>query len=422
VASEDLRVGLPGKLMLMLGAVAAVGLAGWLIASRGSEVAKAAPESGAQGGNQAVPVFVAKAQSKDVPIILRGIGAVQAYNQVSVKSRVEGNIVAVDYKEGQAVHIGDLLIQIDPRPFQAALDQALGTQAKDQATLANAQLDLARYAAIVSSQLAVTRQQYDTQKALVAQLQGTGASDKAQVEAARVNLEYASIRSPINGIIGRRQVDIGNLVQANAATPLVVITQIQPIFVTFSVSGTDLTRVREALQNHPLAVEAYDGSDVNRLAVGRLTLVDNQVNQTTGMVLLKATFQNEKTLLWPGEFVNAHLVLDTVENGVTIPVSAVQIGPSGSFVYAVKPDSTVAMQKVAVTQIEANTALIGSGLSTGDEVVVSGQNGLYPGVKIAAKQGTPGQMNASQPEIGPEGVGSTGVNTPPPGAGGINPR
>ena len=408
--------------MAMLGAVAAVCVVGWLIVSH-EHRARAAQEAQSQEGQQqAVPVFAAAAQTEDVPIILRGIGAVQAYNTVSIKSRVDGNIVQVAYKEGQDVKKGDLLIQLDPRPFQAALDQAVGNQTKDQANLDNARRDLARDAAIVGANLAVTQQQYDTQKALVASDQATVDSDKAAAEAAKVNLDYAAVRSPIDGRTGRRQVDIGNLVQASAATTLVVVTQTKPIYVTFSVTGTDLTRIREQMTQHELTVAAFDADDQKQIAEGKLTLVNNQVDATTGMVTLKATFANDDEVLWPGAFVNAHLILDTVKDGVTVPSAAVQMGPKGSFVYLIKDDSTVDTRGVDVTQIEANSALIGKGLAAGDKVVVSGQNRLFPGAKVAVQQGEPGQMNAQEPEIGPEGVGSTGTNTPAPGGAGINPR
>jgi multidrug efflux system membrane fusion protein len=411
------------KLIWMLCALLAVGLAGWLIASRGAGHARAAAEQDAgQQQNQPVPVFVAKAAAKDVPIILRGIGSVQAYNTVSVKSQVTGTIVQVAFKEGQDVKAGDLLVQIDPRPFKAALDQAVANQAKDQANLTNAQRNFTRDAAIISTQLAVTRQQYDTDKATVEAGQATVESDKAAVEAAQVNLDYAAIHSPITGRTGRRQIDIGNLVQADGTTPLTVVTQMKPIFVTFSVPGAQLTRVREEMAKHPLKVAAFDADDQKQVAEGTLTLIDNEVDPTTGMITLKATFANDDEVLWPGAFVNAHLILDTVKNGVTVPSAAVQMGPKGSFAYAVKPDSTVEARQLTVTQIEANTALIEKGLAAGDRVVVSGQNRLSPGVKVAVQQGTPGQMNAGEPEIGPEGIGSTGVNTPAPGGSGINPR
>jgi multidrug efflux system membrane fusion protein len=411
------------KFLLMLAALAAAGLTAGAVAWHG-RAARAAPEVGqTQPGQQgAVPVFAGEAKAQDVPIILRGIGSVQAYNSVSIKSRVDGNITQTAYKEGQDVKAGQLLVQLDPRPFQAALDQAFGTQEKDQANLANAQLNLARDAAIVGNNLAISRQQYDTDKATVAAGQATVDADKAAVEAARVNLDYAAIRSPIDGRTGQRQVDIGNLVQASAATTLVVVTQMKPIYVTFSVAGTDLTRIRENMARHPLKVAAFDASDQKQVADGQLTLVDNQVNATTGMVTLKATFPNNDEALWPGAFVNAHLILDTVQNGVTVPSAAVQMGPQGAFVYLIKDDSTVDTRAVEVTQIEAGSALIGKGLKAGDKIVVSGQSRLYPGSQVAVQEGAPGQMNASQPEIGPEGVGSTGVNTPAAGGAGITPR
>lgn len=407
----------------MLGAAVAACLFAAVVAWH-SERAAGKPEAGQtqQGGEGPVPVFATKAKAEDVPIILRGIGSVQAYNTVSVKSRVDGNIVRVAYKEGQDVKAGDLLVQIDPRPYQAALDQATATQEKDQATLANAQLNLARDAAIVKANLAVTQQQYDNDKATVAADQAQVDGDKAAVETAKVNLDYASIRSPIDGRTGRRQVDIGNLVQAVAATTLVVVTQMKPIYVTFSLAGTELTRIRENMAKHPLTVAAFDAADQKQIAEGRLTLVDNQVDSSTGMVTLKASFANDDEMLWPGAFVNAHLILDTVHNGVTVPSASVQMGPKGAYVYLIKQDSTVEMRLVTVTQIENNTALIGKGLAAGDEIVTSGQNRLFPGSKVAVQKGTPGQMNAQEPEIGPEGVGSTGVNTPAAGGGGITPR
>jgi multidrug efflux system membrane fusion protein len=409
----------------MLCVLLTVGLAGWLIASHGGRGAQAAAEQGGgQQQNPAVPVFAAKAAPKDVPVILRGIGSVQAYNTVSVKSQVTGTITGIAFKEGQDVKAGELLVQIDPRPFKAALDQAVANQAKDQANLTNAQRNFARDAAIVSTQIAVTRQQYDTDQATVAADQATVESDKAAAEAAQVNLDYASIRSPIAGRTGRRQIDIGNLVEGNSATatPLTVVTQMKPIYVTFSVPGTQLTRIREQMKQHPLKVAAFDADDAKQVAEGTLTLIDNQVDPTTGMVILKATFANDDGVLWPGAFVNAHLILDTVKNGITVPSVAVQMGPQGSFAYVVKPDSTIEARQLKVTQIEANTALVERGLAAGDQVVISGQNRLSPGVKVSVQKGEPGQMNAGEPEIGPEGIGSTGVNTPAPGGTGITPR
>jgi membrane fusion protein, multidrug efflux system len=412
------------KLLLVAAAVLVVVVGGRWLLSRSTATATAAQEQIAPqgGGQQGVPVLAGTAAAKDVPIIVRGIGSVQAYNMVTVKSRVDGNIVKVAFTEGQYVHQGDLLMQIDPRPYQAQLEQAEANKAKDQATLENAQHDLARYAAIVGDQMAVTRQQYDTQRATVAQDQATVQSDQAQIDAAKLNVAYCEITSPIDGVTGLRLVDIGNLVQASAATPLVVVTQIKPIYVTFTVPERDLDRIREAMAQHPLAVLAFNGDDDKELSSGTLKLVNNQVDQSTGTVTLKAEFPNQDAALWPGEFVNAHLVLRTVKNGVTVPAGAVQMGPTGSFVYLIGDDSTVKAQPVTVTEVESGTALIGKGLKAGDRIVVSGQTDLSPGVKVAVKQGAPGEMDTREPEIGPEGVGSTGVNTAPGGLGGINPR
>lgn len=369
-----------------------------------------------------VPVLAAAAKSEDVPIIIRGIGNVVAFNAVAVKSRVDGYITKILYREGQQVRSGEALIQIDPRPYQAQLDQAAANQSKDQANLENARRDLARFAALLQTQLAVTRQQYDTQQALVAQLEAAVKSDQAVVEAAKLNLDYTTIRSPIDGVIGLQLVAIGNLVQAGAADPLVQIAQVKPIGVTFAVPERELDRIRAGAANTHLAVFAFNGDDDRQLAQGTLSVINNQIDQATGTITLKAIFPNRDSALWPGEFVNAHLVLRTVKNGVTVPAGAVQMGPNGAFVYVIQPASTVEARPVEVVQVDSNKALIGKGLTAGERIVVSGQSGLSPGVQVAVQQGAPGQMNAQEPEIGPEGVGSTGVNTAPAGAGGINPR
>lgn len=418
------------KLLALLAAVAVIGVAvHWLYptfaaqneSGSGAGQGQQANASSSKGAKTpaAVPVMAAKVTAANVPIVVRGIGTVQAFNTVTVKSRVDGNISRVAFAEGQYVHAGDLLFQIDPRPYQAQLEQAQANKAKDEANLANAQRDLARYAALMKTQLAVTQQQYQTQQAQVTQLQATVQADQAQIDAAELNLDYASVRSPIDGITGMRLVDVGNLVQASAATPLVVVTQIKPISVVFTVPERDLDRIRTRESKTGLPVLAFNGEDNRELSQGKLTVINNQVDQSTGTVSLKAVFANQDGALWPGEFVNAHLVLDTVKNGLTVPAAAVQMGPTGAFVYAVQPDSTVKVEPVAVTQIENNRALIGKGLALGETVVVSGQTGLSPGAKVALTQAKPGEMNAREPEIGPEGIGSTGITTAPPGAGGV---
>jgi multidrug efflux system membrane fusion protein len=402
------------KPALILLLAASIGLGGWLLASG----ADRNPKPGSNRAQPSVPVLAAAARAENFPIIVRGVGTVEAFNTVTVKSRVDGNIVKIGFDEGQYVRKGDLLVQIDPRPYQAQLEQAEANKAKDQANLENAQRDLARYAALVKGNLAVTQQQYQTQQATVAQLQATVEADQAQIDAAKLNLAYCSITSPIDGITGLRLLDIGNLVQASAATPLVVVTQIKPIYVKFTIPERDLDRVREAMAHHPLTVLAFDGEDNRQLSRGTLKVVNNTVDQNTGTVTLKAEFPNQDAALWPGEFVNAHLVLDIVNNGVTVPVSAVLMGPTGPFAYRIRTDATVEPAAVTVTQVESGTALIGKGLKPGDTVVISGQTDLAPGVKVTVKAGSPGEMNAREPQIGPEGVGSTGITTPPSGAGG----
>jgi membrane fusion protein, multidrug efflux system len=429
------RVGLKLAAMLLAAVLIGVALRFVLLPGETGHAGKAAEQqSGGRAGKAGdvakkgaapagpVPVLAAAAKAEDVPIIIRSIGTVAAFNAVAVKSRVDGYITKILYREGEQVRTGQALIQIDPRPYQAVLDQAAANQGKDEATLEDARRNLARYAALVQTQLAVTRQQYDTQKALVAQLEATVKSDAAAVEAAKLNVDYTTIHSPIDGVVGLQLVAVGNLVQAGSADPLVQIEQVRPIGVTFTLPERDLDRVRQAAAQTKLAVLAYDGDDSRELAQGTLSVINNQVDQATGTITLKAIFPNKNAALWPGQFVNAHLVLRTVKNGVTVAPGAVQMGPGGPFVYVIKPDWTVEARPIEVVQVENDKALIGKGLAAGERIVVSGQTGLSPGIQVAVRQGAPGESNAKEPEIGPEGVGSTGTNTAPAGAGGINPR
>jgi multidrug efflux system membrane fusion protein len=400
-----LRQGLASA--LIVAALLAAFAVSWWLGARPlapAPQARAALEAAAAGPRSApVPVFATRAKSATVPIIIRGIGTVVAYNTVTVRSQVTGTIVKIGYHQGQFVHKGDLLVQIDPRPFQAQLEQAEANRAKDEASLENAKRDLARDAALLPGNLAVTRQQYDAQKSLVAQLAATVKADQAQIDAAKLNLAYAAITSPIDGITGLRLLDIGNLVEASNATPLVTITQIKPIYVTFTIPERDLDPVRRAMARHPLAVLAFDGSDTRELARGVLKVINNTVNQSTGTIELEAQFANADAALWPGQFVTTHLVLKTVRNGVTVPLAAVQTGPSGRFVYVIGRNSRVEPRPVTVLQSEAGTALIGAGLKPGEEVVTSGQFKLAPGVRVAAEPMPPPQKGG---EIGLEGVGS----------------
>jgi multidrug efflux system membrane fusion protein len=333
---------------------------------------------------QAVPATVGAAERKDVPIYLNGLGTVQAFNTVTVNTRVDGELDKVDFAEGQDVKAGDILAQIDPRPFQAALDLAQATKAKDQAQLANARLDLARYQK--AGTLANTQQQIDTQGALVQQLDATVRADQANIEAAQVQLDYTTIRAPISGRTGIRLVDQGNIVHAASTTGLVVITQLQPISVVFTLPQDQLQEVIRQMRSSktPLQAVAQGRDDQKPLGQGTLAFVDNQIDQTTGSVRLKATFANKNYTLWPGQYVNIRLLLKTLPQVVTVPSTAVQRGPDGMYVYLVKPDSTVAMQPVGVSLMSGGTSVVDTGLSPGTRIVVAGQYRLQPGSRIQA--------------------------------------
>jgi len=340
--------------------------------------ARAAAASAAPAG---VPVTVGVAETKDVPVFVRGIGTVQAFKAVTVKTRVDGHIVKVLFEEGQEVKAGDPLFQIDPRPFQATLDQALANKQRDEAQLQGAQLDLERYGKLLAPGFQ-SRQSYDQQKATVDALKGSIAADQAAIDTARLNLAYADIRSPIDGRTGQRLVDLGNLVTTGQNTPLVSITQIKPIFVNFTVPQDQTDKIRSNQTKGPLAVLAYASDDKTLLAEGKVTLVDNQIDQATGTLRLKATFENANERLWPGEFVNARLVLATRKDAVTVPQRVVLQGAEGYYVYVVKPDNTVERRTVEVAVTQDGIAAIGKGLAAGEKVVVDGQYRLSNGAKI----------------------------------------
>ena len=329
-----------------------------------------------------IPVTAGSVVAADVPVVLRGLGTVQAYNMVAVKSRVDGHIVSVDFKEGQEVKAGTVLFQIDPRPYQAALDQATANVEKDQATLANAQLNFSRDAKLIESRLAISQQQYDTDKAAVAADQAALDSDSAQVEAARLNLSYCTITSPIDGRLGARLVDKGNLVHGTGDTTLVNITQIKPIFVSFTLPQNTLDEVRRQQDRRPLAVDAVAGDNETTLAEGQLTLIDNMVDPTTGTIHLKARFDNQDERLWPGEFVNVRVVLSVRRHVPTVPQQTVLEGANGRFVYVIKPDDTVERRAVEVAAVEDGKAVIAKGLAPGDRVVIDGQYRLNNGARI----------------------------------------
>jgi membrane fusion protein, multidrug efflux system len=337
-----------------------------------------------------VPVTADTVATADVPVFLQAIGTAQAYNMVTIKSRVDGQIVKIAFAEGQDVKAGDPLIQIDPRPFQAVLDQAMATKQKDEAQLASAQADLVRWAELVP-QGVKSRQTYDQQRALVQQLQASLKADEAQIEAARLNLGYADIRAPISGRLGIRMVDIGNMVRATDAAGLVTISQLKPMFVSFTVPQENLHKIHQKKgETGELAVIALGADNKTELARGKLSVIDNAIDQPTGTIRIKATFTNDDERLWPGEFVNVRLVLSVRKGAPTVPAQTVQDGPTGSYAYVIKEDNTVERRAVEVAAVQDGLAIIGKGLSPGERIVVDGQYRLTNGARVKVEAKAPG--------------------------------
>ncbi|MGH7094807.1 MAG: efflux RND transporter periplasmic adaptor subunit [Stellaceae bacterium] len=343
--------------------------------------AAAAEQHAPAGPPPGIPVTAGKVVAADEPEFLTGIGSVQAYNTVTIKSRVDGQIVAVNFKEGQEIKAGDSLFQIDPRPYQATLEIVQATKAKDEAGLASAQADLSRYMALVGSGYQ-TRQSVDQQKATVLQLQAALKGDQAQIDAAQLNVNYCDIRAPISGRLGVRLVDIGNIVHAADPGGLVTITQTKPIFVTFTMPQNELHKIHEKQALTPLTTIAYGDDAVTKLGEGKLTVIDNTIDQSTGTIRLKSTFANLDERLWPGEFVNVRLILRIRKGVPVVPAETVQEGEDGKFVYVIKPDNTVARRKVEVTSVQDGVAIIAKGLKTGESVVVQGQYRLVDGSHV----------------------------------------
>jgi len=363
--------------------LATVGLAGYAVLARESQGQPAGGKAAADPGVRAVPVLAAAAVTRDVGVYLSGLGTATALNTVTVRTRVDGQLNEVAFREGQLVHKGDLLAQIDPRPFQVQLVQAEGQKAKDEAALKDAQLDLQRYQVLVQ-QDSIPRQQLDAQVATVHQLEATLKTDQGQIEAAKLNLVYSRIGAPITGVVGLRLVDPGNIVHATDANGLVVITQLQPIAVVFTIPADQLPEVLPQLRaGRQLVVEAYDRDLKSKLATGSLLAIDNQIDPSTGTIRLKAVFPNQDGALFPNQFVNARLLADTLRGAVTVPAAAIQRSPQSTFVYVVKLDSTVELRNVEVQLTEGDQASIRRGVSPGEVVVVDGTDKLQPGAKVA---------------------------------------
>jgi multidrug efflux system membrane fusion protein len=359
-----------------------------------------------------VPVAVATAERRDIPYYLTGLGSVTAYYTVSVKSRVDGELMQVNFKEGQNVQKGELLALIDPRPYQVALDQAQATLFKDQATLRDAKLNYERYKQLLNDSGAMSQQQVDTQQSTVDQLEGTVRNDQAAIDSAKLNLVYCHITSPVSGRIGLRQVDPGNIVHANDTNAMFVITQLQPIAVLFTLPEDNLQAVSRQMGKGTLAVDAYDRDNQTKLATGTLLTIDNQIDQTTGTGKLKAVFDNKDNALWPNQFVNIRLLLDLRKNSTAVPAAAIQRGPQGTYVFVAKSDNTVDVRPVTIAFTQDNVSVIASGISPSEVVVTDGQDKLQQGSKIEVRTGAP-TGNRPQQTLGNNGSGSPASGASP---------
>jgi multidrug efflux system membrane fusion protein len=377
-----------------------------LLAFGGCQAADSAKSKQALAATtRAVPVAVASAIEQDMPVYLTGLGSVTAYNTVSVKSRVDGQLIQVNFREGQQVNKGDLLILIDPRPYQVQLASAQAQLYKDQASLRDAQLNYQRFKDLLQQSGAMSQQQVDTQKATADQFEGAVRADQAAIDNAKLQIDYCHITAPVSGRIGLRLVDAGNIVHANDTNAMLVITQLQPISVIFTLPQDSLPGVIKRMKQGTLKVDAYDRDDKTKLATGALLTIDNQIDQTTGTVRLKATFDNRDVVLFPNQFVNIHLLLDVRKKATVVPSVAVQRGPQGNFVYVVKADKTVEARTVTVALTQSNQSAIASGLEAGEVVVTDGQDKLQNGAKVETRSAT-GNSKTSQ---------SSSQSTTPPG-------
>jgi membrane fusion protein, multidrug efflux system len=344
-----------------------------------------------------VPVVAGVVTQHDVPIYLTGVGTVIAYNTDIVRAQIQGQIISINFTEGQKVHAGDLLAQIDPRPYQAMVDQYTGNLQRDQAQLVNARANQTRYTQLGNKGWA-TPQLIETQNAQVGELQAAIKADQALIDAAKTQLSFTRLTSPIDGVVGIRQIDVGNIISPSSTNGLCVVTQLDPISMIFTLPETVLPQIQQQQQNAkaPLAVVAYNQDNTIELGQGQLGLVNNEILQTTGSIQLKASFSNKQNRLWPGELVNARLLLDTRHNGLTVPAAAVQQGPNGAYTYVINPNNTVSIRQIKVAQVSDGQALIDSGLQANEQVVVDGQYKLQPGTHVALLHGKAAQEAAAQ--------------------------
>jgi multidrug efflux system membrane fusion protein len=365
------------RVMYGLGGILAV--AGAVAAWHWSETPAAAQQ--APNNPPAIPVTAAKAKRQDIPVYLPGLGTVQAFNVVEIKAQVDGNLVALPAKEGQEVHKGDIVAEIDPRPYQAALDKATAQRQQDAALLESAQLDLKRYQALAKRQFAPV-QQVDDQQATVNKDMATVASDDAMIETAKINLGYCVIHSPIDGRVSLYQVDVGNLIQAASSTGIISITQDKPIAVVFTLPEAQLIRVMDAKQKGDLTVQTIATDDKKILATGTLMTPNNSIDTNSGTISLKAQFANNDDHLWPGQFVDARIQIDTLKQAIVIPPTAIQHGPDGLYIYTVKPDNTIAQATITVGYQEDGLAVVTKGMTGDENVVLTGQSRIAPGTHV----------------------------------------
>lgn len=372
--------------LLILGGL---GYLGWGYFKKTETASRARPDF-------AIPVLATTPRIEDVPVYLDGVGTVRALNNVTVRAQVNGKLLSVNFKEGQDVKAGDVLAEIDPVIYQAQYDQAVAKKAQDEATLANARTDLVRYQQLANAK-AGSAQQADTQKALVAQLEALVKSDQAAIDNAQATLGYTKIVAPLSGRAGLRQVDQGNIVQTSDATGVVVITQLQPIAVQFSLPQQQIFRVNTASAKGALSVDVFANDGKTVADTGKVTGIDNQVDQTTGTVKVKAEFPNANFQLWPGQFVNVRLKVNTLDKAIVIPTAAVQRGPAGTFVYVIGQDNTVAARPVTVTLQNETIAVIASGITVSDQVVTTGFANLSEGAKVSIST----DYQAPTPDLAP---------------------
>jgi multidrug efflux system membrane fusion protein len=346
-------------------------------------------------GPAPVPVMMTAAGQQDVPIYFQALGTVMALNTVAIRAQVNGQLVSIDFRQGQDVKKGDVLAKIDPAPFKATHDQAVAKKAQDEALLIDAQKDLVRFKTLVVKNVE-TQQNVDAQQAKVDQLKATVDADQAAIEAAQTQLNFTTIAAPIDGVVGFRQIDIGNIIHTTDANPLTVLTQIQPCVVLFTLPQDDLGPLREAMLRGPVDVLAFDQDDQQQLAQGHLLLVDNQIDQTTSTIRMKAEFPNQDDRLWPGEFVRIRTLITTRKDAVTVPAVAVQRGPDGLYAWVIKSDNTVEQRPIQALTVSESLAVVTKGLSPGEHVVTDGQSRLDVGTRVAIKPAAASTQSADK--------------------------